>query len=448
LDSTYHKLLQRQIRKTLGEKYQITPELEQLFQHVSDTYIQADEDHALVERSLEISSQELSDINKSIEQKVNLRTEELRQEHVRFMSSINSLGVGFMMCDGGSISMMNPAMQHILAAATSSAGSESEPKTVRTDWTLDEVDGILRPSFRLKEALHESLESDQKVEFKKVDLGTKILHLFLAPILPSEQSDQTLGVVVLVEDVTEQTIAERSRDEFFTIASHELRTPLTAIQGNAAIIRKYYPKLLTDPPLAEIISDIHESAVRLIQIVNDFLDVSALEQGKMPLSPTTLRLNDLMTAVRRDLEGICSAKGLALNVDPAFGEVPPVTGDEARIKQVIYNLVGNALKFTEKGSITIKASADEHFVHISVTDTGRGMSADDQRLLFHKFQQAGSSLLTRDTPKGTGLGLYISKLIIERSGGTIGLEHSEVGKGSSFGFSLPRAATALEGVTK
>ena len=448
MDSTYHKLLQRQIRKTLGEKYQITPELEQLFQHVSDTYTQADEDHALVERSLEISSQELSDINKSIEQKVNLRTEELRQEHVRFMSSINSLGVGFMMCDGGSISMMNPAMQHILAAATSSAGSESEPKTVRTDWTLDEVDGILRPSFRLKEALHESLESDQKVEFKKVDLGTKILHLFLAPILPSEQSDQALGVVVLVEDVTEQTIAERSRDEFFTIASHELRTPLTAIQGNAAIIRKYYPKLLTDPPLAEIISDIHESAVRLIQIVNDFLDVSALEQGKMPLSPTTLRLNDLMTAVRRDLEGICSAKGLALNVDPAFGEVPPVTGDEARIKQVIYNLVGNALKFTEKGSITIKASADEHFVYISVTDTGRGMSADDQRLLFHKFQQAGSSLLTRDTPKGTGLGLYISKLIIERSGGTIGLEHSEVGKGSSFGFSLPRAATALEGVTK
>ncbi|HEY6736148.1 MAG TPA: ATP-binding protein, partial [Candidatus Saccharimonadia bacterium] len=116
-----------------------------------------------------------------------------------------------------------------------------------------------------------------------------------------------------------------------------------------------------------------------------------------------------------------------------------------RVKQVLYNLVGNAVKFTEHGGITLAGRADDALVHLSVSDTGRGMSATDQQLLFHKFQQAGSSLLTRDTPKGTGLGLYISKLIVERLGGTIALEHSAVGKGSSFVFSLPRAKNTKAG---
>jgi signal transduction histidine kinase len=125
-----------------------------------------------------------------------------------------------------------------------------------------------------------------------------------------------------------------------------------------------------------------------------------------------------------------------------------VTADKQRITQVIYNLLGNAVKFTDAGSITVTARADEQFVYIIVTDTGKGMSTENQRLLFRKFQQAGSSLLSRDDTKGTGLGLYISRLIIEQSGGTIGLESSELGKGSSFVFSVPRTkAQTLSGNT-
>jgi signal transduction histidine kinase len=110
-----------------------------------------------------------------------------------------------------------------------------------------------------------------------------------------------------------------------------------------------------------------------------------------------------------------------------------------RIKQVIYNLIGNSSKFTEQGSITVSGQADDHFIYVSITDTGRGMAPEAQKLLFRKFQQAGSSLLERDTTKGTGLGLYISKQIIELSGGKIGLAKSEPGVGSTFTFSLPRA---------
>jgi signal transduction histidine kinase len=447
MNPDYHKMLVRQIHKTLGDSPVLSPELQALLQRVSDSYTQADEDHALIERSLELSSKELSAINKSIEGKVRQRTEELRQEHTRFVSSINGLGVGFIMCDTTNrIAMINPAMQHILAADASLPVSNQPKRPVRADWTLDEIDGLLQPDFQLKGALAESLKTGQKTEFKNVVLGPQILHLFLAPIVSTEEdgNSQTLGVVILVEDITEQKVLERSKDEFFSIASHELRTPLTAIQGNADIIRNYYADKLNDPELSGIVGDIHESAVRLIGIVNDFLDVSALEQGKMRLEPAAFQFQGMVDAVARDLQSICTAKNLALTVDPSIGSMPPVIADETRIKQVVYNLVGNATKFTEKGGITIAAHADDKLVYISVADTGRGMSIEDQRLLFHKFQQAGSSLLTRDTPKGTGLGLYISKLIVERSGGTIGLDHSEVGKGSTFVFSLPRA-DAIQG---
>jgi signal transduction histidine kinase len=430
----YHKLLQRQIRKTLGENPNISPELQSLLQRISETYDQADDDHELIERSLELSSKELSNINKSIEEKVGERTEELQKEHIRFMSSINSLGIGFIMCDTNDrVMTMNPAIQKILASRTHLAPS-------RQDWTINEIDGLLRPGFEFREALHHSRESGEKLEFREVELGHLTLRLFISPIVRPDQPDPThgLGVVVLVEDVTEQAMIERSRNEFFSIASHELRTPLTAIQGNAEIMKKYYSDQL-DPALVTIVGDIHESAARLIQIVSDFLDASALEQGKMPLQTIELRLQDLIHDMTPKLESICNAKGLRLILAPELTSLPVAKGDPGRIKQVIYNLVSNAAKYTEQGSVTINGDTKDGFVFLSVTDTGRGMSADDQHLLFRKFQQAGSSILTRDTPKGTGLGLYISKLIIEHSGGTIGLSYSEVGKGSSFVFSLPQS---------
>jgi two-component system sensor histidine kinase BarA len=187
-----------------------------------------------------------------------------------------------------------------------------------------------------------------------------------------------------------------------------------------------------------MIDDIHESAIRLIDIVNDFLDASSLEQGKMKMNPEPFLLEEVVQGAIRELHTLAGSKGLTLVCDPSVATAPNVTADKQRIKQVIYNLIGNAVKFTETGSITITTRSDEHFVHVNVTDTGKGMSAENQRLLFRKFQQAGGSILSRDDTKGTGLGLYISKLIIEQSGGTIGLESSELGKGSSFAFSLPR----------
>jgi K+-sensing histidine kinase KdpD len=119
-----------------------------------------------------------------------------------------------------------------------------------------------------------------------------------------------------------------------------------------------------------------------------------------------------------------------------------VYGDVNRIKQILYNLIGNAMKFTKHGSVTINCLIQARRLKVTVTDTGPGIDAAGQQLLFRKFQQTAQSIITRDDTRGTGLGLYISKLLIEHMGGQIRLEHSEVGKGSTFSFTMPFATPA------
>jgi signal transduction histidine kinase len=124
-------------------------------------------------------------------------------------------------------------------------------------------------------------------------------------------------------------------------------------------------------------------------------------------------------------------------------KLPKVWADTTQLKQVLYNLVGNAAKFTDVGGIAISATSDAGFVKVIVTDTGRGIAVESKKLLFRKFQQAGSSLLTRDTTRGTGLGLYICRLMMDNMGGSIVLEHTKVGHGSSFSITIPVATNKL-----
>jgi two-component system sensor histidine kinase ChiS len=189
-----------------------------------------------------------------------------------------------------------------------------------------------------------------------------------------------------------------------------------------------------------MVEDIHQSSMRLIDIVNDFLDVSRIEQGKISFTYENVELDKVIETTIYEMRAVLQEKHLSLDFNKeTLGELPMVWADKNRLKQIIYNMVGNAAKFTDQGGITINASADGDTVKILVVDTGRGISSDNQRLLFHKFQQAGGSLLTRDTTRGTGLGLYISKMLIENMGGHMALESSTEGKGSTFSVTIPIA---------
>ena len=263
------------------------------------------------------------------------------------------------------------------------------------------------------------------------------MRIFITPVT-LEENKEVIGYVLLIEDVTEEKQLARAKDEFFAVASHELRTPLTAIRGNTSLIMDYFIEKIQDQDLKEMIADMHESSVRLINIVNDFLDASRLEQGKVELKNEEFNLVEVAEGIVGELDEFSKQNGLSINIEKSEDTIM-INSDKSRVQQIGHNLVGNAIKFTKQGGITVRLSRNDTSAKFSVTDSGVGISPANQRLLFKKFQQAGERVLARDVTKGTGMGLYISKLLAEALEGKVYLESSELGKGSTFAFELPLA---------
>jgi PAS domain S-box-containing protein len=364
-----------------------------------------------------------------IEHKVAERTHELHEEQAKLRASIEGLSLGFMLVDEqGKIIIQNEVLQHLFGLKTP-VNSLGDVEQRLSDFNLTKACASVRASRHAKEV-------------KEIGMGTKILHLYIGPVeITGRGEQQVIGTVILVQDITEEKVLARSKDEFFSIASHELRTPLTTIKGNASMMIDYYKGILAqDPSFSEMVYDIHTSSARLIEIVGDFLDVSRVEQGKMVFRPSAFALEKIIETVAYEMRTVVHAKKVDLSIDSkTLDGLPLVWADRDRLTQIVYNLVGNAVKFTDTGTIAITCKLAGKAIRLTVADTGRGIPLENQKLLFHKFQQAGSSLLTRDTTRGTGLGLYISKLMSERMNCTIGLEHSEEGKGSTFYVIIPLA---------
>ena len=252
----------------------------------------------------------------------------------------------------------------------------------------------------------------------------------------------SIALVTLVAIFIAQYIANqvRARDntiqlknEFFSIASHEIRTPLSAIKGNSALLAQVYGTK-NDADFSVIVKDIHESSNRLIRLVTNYLDVARLEQGNIPLSITSLDLPAVAKSVIEEMQGLAADHKIYIR-SGIDGQIPLVRGDADRVKQVIYNLIGNAAKFTESGGITVNAEVQGAMVKVGITDTGRGIPPESQKLLFRKFQQTRDE----DGASGTGLGLYISKMLVNLMGGEIRLDSSQVGKGTTISFTIPTA---------
>ena len=363
-----------------------------------------------------------------VEHLVRSRTKQLNIEHAKFVASINGLPLGFILVDSkGRVLMLNPAMQANLKLRPTAAQPLVETVTAKAALLHDLVGHAMKVMSHKKIQAYELTTNDGR-----------FMHCLYSPVIIDEHGAQ--GVVIVAEDLTEAKILERSKDEFFSIASHELRTPLTAIRGNSSLIQEFYKEQLKDETLNDMVSDIHTSSMRLIEIVNDFLDASRLEQGRITLKLQDLELSEVVNTTLFELAPVAKERGLVVQVDASqLANLPKVHADPEKVEQVLFNLIGNALKFVDNGGVSLAFSVESKHVKIFVNDTGRGISPANQQLLFHKFQQANSSLLTRDTTKGTGLGLYISKLLVNKMGGDIAIESSQEGVGSSFSFTLPLA---------
>jgi signal transduction histidine kinase/CheY-like chemotaxis protein len=243
--------------------------------------------------------------------------------------------------------------------------------------------------------------------------------------------------------------ANAAKSDFLSIVSHELRTPLTSVLGFAKIIKrrlneKLFPLIVTDDKsvqkVMKQVSDnldvVVDEGERLTKLINDVLDIGKLEAGKTEWHMETVTASEIVQRAVETTTGLVASKPYALTLD-LEDDLPAFTGDRDKLLQVVINLISNAVKFTNEGGVTCRTRRVGNEIVISVTDSGMGISPEDQPKVFEKFKQVGDTLT--DRPKGTGLGLSICKQYVEHHGGRIWVE-SEIGKGSTFSFTIPLPA--------
>ena len=228
-------------------------------------------------------------------------------------------------------------------------------------------------------------------------------------------------------------IANRHKSEFLANMSHELRTPLNAVIGfSEVLLDKMFGDL--NAKQEEYLDDILSSGRYLLSLINDILDLSKVEAGRLDLELGTFDLRQLLEGSLVMVKERALAHGITLALEIA-DDVDTLTGDERKVKQILFNLLSNAVKFTpDGGKVGITASMADAVVQVAVWDTGVGIAADDQQRIFEEFQQVGQGLAGKT--EGTGLGLTLARKFVELHGGTIWVE-STLGQGSTFTFTLP-----------
>lgn len=302
-----------------------------------------------------------------------------------------------------------------------------------------------RVQAEVRAALVQGVRLDTQFRIMLPD-GT-VRHIKDDAIIQRDENDRPVRIIGINRDVTADRLRETemsqareaaeaaslAKSSFLAAISHELRTPLNGILGFAS--------LLADTPLqpeqAEFVGYISHSSEILLAMINDLLDISRIEAGRLALNLRPFALREVMEEAVRRLAPKAAEKSLKVSTRWHAGLPASFVSDPERVRQVIMNLVSNAIKFSTQGTVTVEVAPEEPgFARISVTDTGIGIAPEKQPLLFQKFAQAESSTTRRFG--GAGLGLAISRQLVELMGGKIGFT-SEPGKGSTFWFTLPHS---------
>jgi protein-histidine pros-kinase len=229
-------------------------------------------------------------------------------------------------------------------------------------------------------------------------------------------------------------VATRAKSEFLSAMSHELRTPLNAIIGfSQGLINRSGQDPLSEGQ-KDRIEKIHRSGIHLLTLINDILDIATVESGKVDLTPTTFDVREVLSDIRDMVVGLAREKpNLDIRLD-APANLPPLNTDREKVKQILVNLAGNAVKFTDQGSVTLTARRKDNRFVLSVVDTGVGIPEDEFELIFEKFLQGRRT--AKQAADGSGLGLTISRRFAELLGGRLTVS-STVGEGSTFSLVLP-----------
>jgi signal transduction histidine kinase/DNA-binding response OmpR family regulator len=386
------------------------------------------------------SGEQLADYSRTLEQKVNQRTGELK-------AIIDNMVDGLVVVDiDGQITQFNPALCNMMGLTKAEITGKScqdilsNEATVIVENTKNNPKRVFTteiplPDKRLGKAVATSIFREDPPSPNHPDLEPVIVYL---------------GSIIIIRDITAEKEVDRMKTDFISTVSHELRTPLTSVLGFAKLIQKklddtIFPLIQTDDKktqravrqVGENIEIIVSEGMRLTKLINEVLDIAKMEAGKIDWKMEPMVISEVIDRAMAATSALFDQKGLEPVKDIQIN-LPIMTGDKDRLIQVVINLISNAVKFQDQGSIVCKVKQTDNYITVSVIDQGMGISEEDRPKVFEKFKQVGDTLT--DKPKGTGLGLPISKEIVEHHGGTIWVE-SELGKGSTFSFMLPIAQT-------
>ncbi|USN53795.1 MAG: hypothetical protein H6760_01335 [Candidatus Nomurabacteria bacterium] len=226
---------------------------------------------------------------------------------------------------------------------------------------------------------------------------------------------------------------DQAKSEFVSIASHQLRTPMTGIMGYLSMmVQGDFGKM--EPEHTKLLTELLSESQRMIRLINLFLNVSKIESGKMTINKQPTQIKDLIDQQIKDQKKPAEDKGLVLKVE-VDKELPIIEADGDKLMNVVQNLIDNAIKYTERGSVTVRAFQTDGHIQVEIQDTGVGIKREDVHELFGKFVRGSG--IAQINPDGSGLGLFIAKSIVEMHGGKIWVESEGEGKGTKFAFTIP-----------
>lgn len=353
---------------------------------------------------------------------------------------INAIGDGVIAIDGqGIVQLINPAAQQILGWGKQDALMLSYKSILKL---ADENSNELDPS---QDPIQQVLNTNQQTRGKKLIAVTESGKKINVAIVVSPIGDPGSGVIAVFRDVTNERAEEREQAEFISTASHEMRTPVASIEGYLGLALN--PNTATiDQKARDFILKAHEAAQHLGRLFQDLLDVSKSEDGRMTNTPRVVDIVPFTQTIVQGLTQKAADKGLELIFLPTQSndsqrKIMPVyyvNQDNDHIREILDNLVENAIKYTPKGSVVVDVNGTEEKVIVSIKDSGLGIPPEDLPHLFQKFYRVNNP--DRQSIGGTGLGLYLARRLAEAMQGRLWVE-STFGKGSTFFLELPRVST-------
>ncbi|HLA03644.1 MAG TPA: GAF domain-containing sensor histidine kinase [Patescibacteria group bacterium] len=355
--------------------------------------------------------------------------EVLENEKSKLLQAVDSLSEGVIMVDTKyKLVLVNRKLKQLLALMENPA--------------LFDIVNALSGNLDLRSLVDEAIAHDDDLPPREIEVRDKVLQVLASKVIDKKRQ-KALGVVVLFHDITDAKSLEKLRNDFTSMMVHELRAPLTSIKSTVELLQEgIYKKSVADA--GKELSSVQSTAQTMLEVVNDLLDVAKMEAGKFDVISEAGDLEDAISDRAEAFKSLAAAKNL--KITPEIEEnLPKAYFDKVRIKQVLNNLLSNAVKFSNSGEIKIKAvrQQDENApmdIVVSVSDSGIGIEPDEGDKLFSRFGQLvrGSRSLAA---KGSGLGLYIAKGIVEAMGGSIWYESEGAGYGSTFYFTVPAAVS-------